>query len=472
MWNTIKTNIQIPSLKKQKYIHTLEIKNSSPPYLVTYDILPKKKLLFFYTNKMINKMKHHTHAFLFFLGGLFLMLVWPSLIPTTSAAAARAAATPVAAAVQKSVQASVVNDNITTQKFIDMTYYADLSSKSSINFTTRNYLNAVLILYNNLGKELKRFPLLKRKTTTIAINNYFGNKNNVFGYVGNVDSKGSFLNEKFIVFTNNSKAFLDITSDVSTKNILSVDTKWNLFFDLSNETNIGTENIVYWPAAIFAKRIAVKWTIHVTVKSTHAAASDVYSCPRCLLPQFLTFDYKASADILQDVEALDSKATTLQIVERFKNIFAKLFDGFAYNLKWIFVELFKRKAYISELEAKNALAAAKIDVLLDALLKIDAKVWADMTSKMEVLDDGYKSDVLARSVQYDLQYLDMLNALWMSAEAKAYNDTIQKKMVQSAPYKAEYNWQSTQPSFSVEQDKAHPAAYPSSLTNGESTSKK
>lgn len=37
---------------------------------------------------MLKTMQKHTHAFLFFVWGLFLMLVWPSLIPTSSAATA------------------------------------------------------------------------------------------------------------------------------------------------------------------------------------------------------------------------------------------------------------------------------------------------------------------------------------------------------------------------------------------------
>jgi len=44
------------------------------------------KLLPFYKNQMLKTMQKHTHALLFFIWGLFLMLVWPSLIPFSSAA--------------------------------------------------------------------------------------------------------------------------------------------------------------------------------------------------------------------------------------------------------------------------------------------------------------------------------------------------------------------------------------------------
>lgn len=341
-------------------------------------------------------MQKHTHAFLFFLGGLFLMLIGPSLIPFSSAATTAATAT--ATTLKNLTQNIDTNQNIltavaaakaspsdtelaATMKIV-ANMLRDISELANTDYNIAKAKAAVANLQQALEKIINNITITRdRDDNTRNVRDYYrlSELNEALKQALQVTTKAKLnnvltqaanevnINNSLVKATNNQSNGCKTDNDCTAR-------PWGVCFKIP----LGTNWVCGYPSA----------NQTTTVKSapvdTHASAAASNTFATLNLTNLSYALAKANVPSTLPTAAKDSPS----IYNYFIRFFQVAFQNLNQNLANVANYIATYDQRVQALKINNIKLEAKLNVVIEALQNIAPEATQSLQLKLNAIDDA------------------------------------------------------------------------------------
>lgn len=152
----------------------------------------------------------------------------------------------------------------------------------------------------------------------------------------------------------------------------------------------------------------------------------------------LTFAFKNSETILKDIAPLGTNPNINQTAIRFKNIFMGLFDGMKENLNVMFTNALGVDYSLRALQIENAALKEQINILKQGLTQIAPVAMDNMSLewKLKTIQENADIDKLINEVMADDTTYQMLLQSDMKNEANSFSENVIEPKMATGPYRA------------------------------------
>lgn len=299
---------------------------------------------------MLKTMQKHTHAFLFFLGGLFLMLIGPSLIPFSSAA------TTAATTLKNLTQNIDTNQNI-------LTAVADKENLSNIELDAT--MNIVVIMLRDISELANTdYNIAKAKAAVANLQQALEKIINNITITRDRDDNTRDVRNYYRLSELNKalKQALQVTTTAKLNNVLTQAAK-----EVNNTSANQTTTVKSAPVDTHASAAAPKTfaTLNLTNLSYALAKANVPST-------------------LPTTAAKDSQS----IYKYFINFFQVAFQNLNQNLANVANYVATYDQRVQALKINNIKLEAKLNVVIEALQNIAPEATQSLELQLNAIDDA------------------------------------------------------------------------------------